>query len=95
MLAGGYGITDSDTAPVFYILWILKLGLHAPAFGMLARVVSNERAPLASVLILLGIVLIAATGAYMLERERQPEQFGSLPVWEQVGRANLRLGDRR
>ena len=31
MLAGGYGITGSDTASVFCILWILKLGLHAPA----------------------------------------------------------------
>ncbi len=80
MQAGGYGITGSDTASVFCILWILKLGLHAPAFGTLSRVVSNERAPLASVLIIFGIILmIAATAAHMLERVRQPEQFGSLP----------------
>lgn len=80
MLAGGYGIHGADAASVFCILWVLKLGLHAPAFGTLARVVSNERAPLASILILFGILLvIAATGAHMLERSRQPEQFGSLP----------------
>ena len=80
MLAGGYGITGSDTASVFCILWVLKLGLHAPAFNTLARVVSNERAPIASVLILFGIVLmLAATAAHLLERVRQPEQFGSLP----------------
>ena len=80
MLAGGYGITGSDTASVFCILWILKLGLHAPAFGTLSRVVSNERAPIASVLILFGIVLmLAATAAHLLERVRQPDQFGSLP----------------
>jgi voltage-gated potassium channel len=80
MLAGGYGITGSDTASVFCILWVLKLGLHAPAFGTLSRVVSNERAPIASVLILFGIVLmLAATAAHLLERVRQPEQFGSLP----------------
>jgi voltage-gated potassium channel len=80
MLAGGYGITGSDTASVFCILWILKLGLHAPAFGTLSRVVSNERAPIASVLILFGIVLmLAATAAHLLERVRQPELFGSLP----------------
>ena len=73
MLAGGYGITGSDTASVFCILWVLKLGLHAPAFGTLARVVSNERAPIASVLILFGIVLmLAATAAHLLERVRQP-----------------------
>jgi voltage-gated potassium channel len=32
MLAGGYGITGSDTASVFCILWVLKLGLqHRPS----------------------------------------------------------------
>jgi len=80
MLTGGYAITGADTASVFCILWILKLGLHAPAFGTLARVVSNERAPIASVLIVFAILLMmAATAAHMLERERQPEAFGSLP----------------
>ena len=80
MLAGGYGITGSDTASVFCILWILKVGLHAPAFSTLSRVVSNERAPIASVLILFAILLmIAATAAHMFERVKQPEQFGSLP----------------
>jgi len=80
MFAGGYTITGADTASVFCILWILKVGLHAPAFSTLARVVSNERAPIASVLILFAILLmIAATGAHMLERVRQPDQFGSLP----------------
>ena len=80
LFAGGYGITGADTASVFCILWILKIGLHAPAFSTLARVVSNERAPIASVLILFAILLmIAATAAHMFERVKQPEQFGSLP----------------
>lgn len=77
---GGYAITGADTASIFCILWIMKLGLHAPAFSTLARVVSNERAPIASVLILFAILLMmAATGAHLLERVKQPEQFGSLP----------------
>ena len=80
MFFGGYTITAADTASIFAVLWILKLGLHAPAFSTLSRVVSNERAPIASVLILFAILLmIAATGAHLLERARQPEQFGSLP----------------
>jgi voltage-gated potassium channel len=80
MLAGGYIITGADTASVFCILWIMKFGLHAPAFSTLARVISNERAPIASILILFVIVLmLAATAAHMLERVKQPEQFGSLP----------------
>jgi voltage-gated potassium channel len=97
MLAGGYGITGADTASVFCILWVLKLGLHAPAFGTLSRVVSNERAPLASVLIIFGIILmIAATGAHMLERVRQPEAFGSLPAamwWAVVTLTTTGYGD--
>jgi voltage-gated potassium channel len=80
MWLAGYRIVGSDAASIFCVLWILKLGLHAPALGTLARVISNERAPIASVLILFFILLvIAATGAHLLERERQPAAFGSLP----------------
>lgn len=80
MLASGYGITGADTASIFCILWILKLGLHAPAFGTLGRVISNERAPITSVLIVFAILLMsAATAAHMLERQGQPQAFGSLP----------------
>jgi voltage-gated potassium channel len=80
MMGVGYAITGADAASIFCILWVLKLGLHAPAFGTLARVVSNERAPLTSILILFGILMIlAATGAHILEREKQPDQFGNLP----------------
>lgn len=87
MLAGGYSIVGADAASVFCILWILKLGLHAPAFGTLVRVISNERAPIASVLIVFAILLMsAATGAHIAEREGQPQQFGSLPnaMWWSV-----------
>lgn len=80
MLASGYSIAGTDAASVFCILWILKLGLHAPAFGTLARVISNERAPIASVLIVFAILLMsAATGAHIVERDGQPQQFGTLP----------------
>lgn len=80
LLAGGYSIAGTDAASIFCILWIMKLGLHAPAFGTLARVISNERAPIASVLIVFAILLMsAATGAHIVERDGQPQQFGSLP----------------
>lgn len=80
LLAGGYNIVGTDAASIFCILWILKLGLHAPAFGTLARVISNERAPITSVLIVFAILLIsAATGAHIVERDGQPQQFGTLP----------------
>lgn len=80
MWLAGYRIVGADAASIFCALWILKLGLHAPALGTLARVVSNERSPIAGVLVLFFIVLvIAATAAHLLERGRQPEAFGSLP----------------
>ena len=72
---------DSDAAAVFCILWVLKLGLYAPAMGTLARVISNERATLASVLIIFVIVLIAAgTATHILERNVQKQLFGSIPA---------------
>ena len=40
---------DSDAVPIFCVLWILKLSVHAPAMNTLARVIANERATLASV----------------------------------------------
>ncbi|MFI5001175.1 MAG: hypothetical protein ACHQK9_14965, partial [Reyranellales bacterium] len=68
---------DSDYAALFCILWILKLGLHAPAMGTLSRVIANERATLASVLIIFIIILVtAATATHIVEREHQPQQFG-------------------
>ncbi len=80
MYLAGYRIVGADAASIFCVLWVMKLGLHAPALGTLARVVSNERGPIASVLILFFILLvIAATAAHLIERERQPEAFGSLP----------------
>lgn len=39
MWLAGYRIVGSDAASIFCALWILKLGLHAPALGTLARVV--------------------------------------------------------
>jgi voltage-gated potassium channel len=46
----------------------------------LARVISNERATLASVVIIFVIVLVsAATATHLLERIGQPKVFGSIP----------------
>ncbi len=71
---------SGDYAALFCILWVLKLSAHAPAMSTLARVISNERATLASVLIIFAMVVItAATATHLLERRAQPEPFGSIP----------------
>lgn len=89
--------TDSEFAAIFCILWILKLGVHAPAMGTLARVVSNERAALSSVLIIFLIVLVAAaTATYFFERDGQPQLFGDLPSalwWAVVTLTTTGYGD--
>lgn len=78
---------DSDATPLFCVLWILKLSLHAPAMTTLLRVISNERATLTGVAVFFIMVLIsAATVAHLLEREQQPKLFGSIPdaLWWSV-----------
>jgi len=71
---------DNENAPVFCIVWVLGLTRHAPAMGTLARVISNERATLTSVAVIFVMVLIvAATGAHIMERAGQPKLFGNLP----------------
>jgi voltage-gated potassium channel len=71
---------DSDAVPIFCVLWILKLSVHAPAMNTVARVIANERASLASVLIIFIMVLVtAATLTHLLERHVQPQLFGSIP----------------
>ncbi len=88
---------DSDASSAFCIAWVLKLILYAPAMGTLTRVIVNERATLASVLVIFLIVLIsAATTTYILERPRQPEVFTSIPAslwWAVVTLTTTGYGD--
>ncbi len=93
----GYVNADSDFAAMFCLLWVLKLGLYAPAMETLARVISNERATLASVIIIFAIVLVsAATATHLLERTNQPQAFGSVPAslwWAVVTLTTTGYGD--
>ena len=69
------------SARLFGLIWVFKLVRYTPALDMLLRVVRNERAPLMGVLLAFLIaLLLAATGAYLLERDVQPATFGSIPA---------------
>ncbi len=58
----------------------LKLARYSPALGTLIRVIGNEsRTLLGALLLVIAMMLFASTGIYYLEREAQPEAFGSIP----------------
>ncbi len=66
------------------LLRLFKLGRYSTGFQSLAEALRRERsALLASFLILVSVVLVAASFAYMAERTVQPDVFGSIPdaIW--------------
>jgi voltage-gated potassium channel len=71
----------ADIAWLLAALWLVKLVPETPGLGQLGRVILLEARPLASVLVLFVIILfLAAAAVHALEREVQPEVFGSLPA---------------
>jgi len=58
-----------------------KLMRYSAALNMLITTIrENSRALLASFLILLTVMLLAASGIYHFERQAQPVAFGSIPA---------------
>ncbi len=84
-------------ASLFGFVWVFKLVRFAPGLASLQRVVSRARPALMSVLLAFGIVLLlAASLAYLLEREVQPAVFGSIPLalwWAIVTLTTTGYGD--
>jgi len=61
-----------------------KLARYSPALRSLTNALLSERHAIgASLLIIFGVVMLAATAMYMVEREVQPQAFGTIPdaVW--------------
>jgi voltage-gated potassium channel len=71
---------DPTMARLFGVVWVLKLARHSPRLGLLARVLRQAREPLLAVFFAFLIILIfAATFAYLVEGEAQPDTFGTIP----------------
>ena len=63
------------------LLRVLKLSRYSSALNMLfITIAENSRSLAASFLILLTIMLLAASGIYYFERDAQPVDFGSIPA---------------
>lgn len=72
------------------LLWILKITRYLPAMSSLGRVLKRERRTLAAVMVIMLIMLfIASSLVYLLEHERQPEHFASIPHAMWWGMATL------
>jgi len=71
---------DLRVLRVFRLLRLLKLARYSPALATLGRVIADERRALsAALLIMLGLLMAAATAMFYAERFVQPEVFGSIP----------------
>jgi len=86
-----------QTAWLFAALWVLKLTQDSPGFAQIGRVFVVEAKALASVLVLFLIVLFLASAAmHIIERQGQPEAFGTLPAalwWAVVTLTTTGYGD--
>lgn len=78
---GVLGIADMRFLRAVRLLRVLKLTRYFAAMNMLiVAMKENSRALAASFLILITIMLLAASGMYYFERVSQPEDFGSIPA---------------
>jgi voltage-gated potassium channel len=78
MMAAGVPIL---VARVSGVMWILKFGHYSEGLALVGRVLRNARGPVESLfLAFLVVLLLAATGAYLAERDAQPGAFSSIPA---------------
>ena len=90
-------IVGHRDASLFGFVWVFKLVRYSPGLTMLQRVITRARQALLSVLLGVFIVLlVAGSVAYLLERDAQPEFFGSIPLglwWAIVTLTTTGYGD--
>ncbi|MCC2112916.1 MAG: ion transporter [Hyphomicrobiales bacterium] len=66
---------------LFRLVRFLKLTRYSPGIRSLVNAVVTERhALIGSLVIMAGLIITAATALYLIEREIQPDGFGSIPA---------------
>ena len=90
-------LAHDPTASLLGFIWGFKYVRYSPGLSSLGRVVNHARHALLSVLLGFAMVLLtAASLAYLLERNTQPEVFGSIPAalwWAIVTLTTTGYGD--
>ncbi len=88
---------DLRVLRIFRLFRFLKLARYSPAMNTLVRVLANERRSLTGALLLvLTLLLFAATLMYSIEGKVQPDKFGSIPEaawWAIVTLTTVGYGD--
>jgi len=81
ILFGVFGSLDMRFLRAVRLLRVLKLTRYSAAMNMVFITFrENGRALAAAFLILVTVMLLAASGMYYFERQSQPEDFGSIPA---------------
>jgi voltage-gated potassium channel len=80
VMPAAIALFDHRDASLFGFVWVFKFVRYSPGLTILRRVITHARHALLSVLLGVVIVLLTAGSlAYLLERNAQPEAFGSIP----------------
>lgn len=92
-----YMAIDLRFLRVLRMLRLFKLTRYSPAMGALLDVIQKEsEALIAAIVVLLMMLVISASGIYLLENDTQPEVFGSIPKamwWAMVTLTTVGYGD--
>jgi voltage-gated potassium channel len=71
---------ETSSVRLVCVTWLFKFVPYSDGLSLLSRVIGNARSTLVSVLLAFVIVLLTAgTLAYIVERDVQPDTFGSVP----------------
>jgi voltage-gated potassium channel len=96
-LSAFMGVDDLRVLRSLRLLRLLKLTRYSHSLGLLLAVLRQEAETLISALLILCmLILLAATGIYLVEGHIQPESFGSIPRalwWATVTVATVGYGD--
>lgn len=80
VMLGAGDVQDFLILRVFSLVRFLKLARYSPSISSLVNALAAERRALSGALIImLGALIVFSTLEYLIERDVQPEKFGSIP----------------